>query len=81
MLTILQAYLASLNSKISFTLDLWTSPNNKAFISATGHYIDENWVLQDTVIDFGLMNGKHEGANIANGFFDVLQEYNIMSKV
>src|SRR5579871_2676490 len=37
----MKTYLSKIQSKISFTLDLWTSPNNKAFVSATGHYIDD----------------------------------------
>ena len=28
-------------SKISVTLDCWTSSNNKAFLGITGHYIDD----------------------------------------
>ena len=80
-MVVLQAYLSAINSKISFTSDLWTSPNNKTFVSATAHYIDDDWVLHEMVIDFGLMNGKHEGEKIANGFFDVLKDYNIISKV
>ncbi|CAJ0842029.1 10426_t:CDS:10 [Entrophospora sp. SA101] len=60
--------------------NLWTSPNNKAFVSATAHYIDDDWVLHETVVDFGLMKGKHEGVKIANGFFDVLKDYDIISK-
>lgn len=62
-------------------MDIWTSPNNKSFVSATGHYIDSNWVLQEMVIDFGLMSGRHNGANIADGFFNILQDYGIESKV
>ena len=46
-----------------------------------GHYIDSNWVLQEMVIDFGLMSGRHNGANIANGFFNILQDYGIESKI
>ncbi|CAJ0830756.1 12504_t:CDS:2 [Entrophospora sp. SA101] len=76
----LKVYLSTINSKISFTSDLWTSPNNKAFVSATAHYIDDDWVLHETVVDFGLMKGKHEGVKIANGFFDVLKDYDIISK-
>jgi len=77
----LQAYFSSATSKISFTSDLWTSPHNKAFISVTGHYIDSEWNLCETVIDFELLKGKHDGTNIANGFFDILQSYNIASRV
>jgi hypothetical protein len=62
-------------------LDLWTFPNNKSFVSATGHYIDSNWILQEIVIDFGSISGRHNGANIADGFFNILEDYGIASKV
>ncbi|CAG8834972.1 1455_t:CDS:2, partial [Gigaspora margarita] len=76
----LKTYLPNIGSKLSFTSDLWTSPNNKSFISVTGHYIDENWALKEIIIDFGLLSGKHDGVNIANGFYHVLKDYNIASK-
>ncbi|CAG8763035.1 16280_t:CDS:2, partial [Gigaspora rosea] len=60
--------------------DLWTSPNNKAFASVTAHYIDDNWTLQEILIDFGLLSGRHDRTNISNGFFRVLDDYNIISK-
>jgi len=66
---------------MSFTIDLWTSPNNKAFVSCTAHYIDDQWNFNETLIDFGLMKGKHEGSNIAEGFIDVLRQYDITAKV
>jgi hypothetical protein len=69
------------DSKISFTMDLWTSPNNKAFVSCTAHYIDKEWNFHELLVDFGLMRGKHEGANIAEGFIDVLRKYGLMTKV
>lgn len=76
-----KAYFSTLESKISFTTDLWTSPNNKAFAAVTAHFIDNDWVLHETVVDFGLMSGRHDGANIADGFSQVLENFGIMAKV
>ncbi|CAG8826013.1 6544_t:CDS:2, partial [Gigaspora margarita] len=56
----LRTYLFNISSKLSFMLDLWTSPNNKSYISATAHYIDENWALKEIIIDFGLLSRKHD---------------------
>nr|CAG8544972.1 2007_t:CDS:2 [Entrophospora candida] len=66
-----------LNPESNQPLDL---PNNKAFVPATAHYIDDYWVLHETITDFGLMSGRHEEAKIADRFFDVLKEYDIISK-
>ncbi|CAG8542588.1 2486_t:CDS:1, partial [Dentiscutata heterogama] len=60
--------------------NIWTSPNNKAFVSATTYYIDENWAFKETIIDFGLIRGRHNRNDIANRFFKVLKDYEITSK-
>jgi hypothetical protein len=60
---------------------LWTSPNHKAFASATAHYIDNDWVLHELVVGFSNLSGKHDGFNIANGFFDILTDFDLTSKV
>ncbi|CAG8805997.1 6908_t:CDS:2, partial [Gigaspora rosea] len=61
--------------------DLWTSPHNKGFISVTAHYIDEDWTLRETLINFSLLNRKHDGINISNGFFKVIKAYGITLKL
>src|SRR3954453_18741650 len=55
-------------SKISVTLDCWTSPNNEAFLGITGHYIDNEWALQSLVLDFVPLNGEHTGENLCGAF-------------
>ncbi|CAG8856589.1 664_t:CDS:1, partial [Gigaspora margarita] len=73
-------YLSNISSKLFFISDLWTSSNNKSFISLMGHYIDEDWNLKEIIIDFGLLSRKHDGTNLANRFYRVLEDYNIVSK-
>ncbi|CAG8469762.1 11170_t:CDS:2, partial [Dentiscutata heterogama] len=75
------AYLSTISSKLSFTSDIWTSPNNKVFVSVIAHYIDECWTFQETLLDFSLLSGKHNRTNISNGFFKVIEDYGITSKV
>ena len=36
----MQTVLQKLQSKISFTTDIWTSPSMKSFLSITAHFID-----------------------------------------
>ena len=33
------------DTKVFIALDAWTSPNNIAFITITGYFIDHNWKL------------------------------------
>jgi hypothetical protein len=37
-----QIILQELPGKISFTIDIWTSPSTKSFLCLTGHFIDIN---------------------------------------
>jgi hypothetical protein len=76
-----QDYLHTIDSKISLTIDLWTSSNNKAFVSTTAHFIDNDWTLQEILIDFGVLSGHHDGENIADGVYSVLKEYDLVHKV
>ena len=74
-------YLAGINNKISFTIDIWTSPNNKSFIAAIAHYIDEDWNIRDLLVDFSLVSERYDRANIVDRFFNVLTDYKIAYKV
>ena len=44
--------------KISFTIDVWTSPSAKSFLLLTAHYIDNNWKLRNVFVDFIQIFGK-----------------------
>lgn len=69
------------SSKISFTLDGWTSVNGKSFYGITGHFISEEWILHSLVIDFVESNGEHTGKAIADLFYKVLEKYKILDKL
>ena len=68
-------------SKIHFTFDIWTSPNNRAFLGAVAHWLDFNFKLQSTVIGMRRFYGQHTGENQANYFFEIIKPYNIMDKI
>ncbi|CAI7902518.1 unnamed protein product, partial [Closterium sp. NIES-54] len=48
-----------LGCKLSITIDMWTAPNNKAWLVVTGHWIDENFQLRTMVLEFAEMLGRH----------------------
>ncbi|CAI5479300.1 unnamed protein product [Closterium sp. Yama58-4] len=54
-----------LGCKVSFTIDIWTAPNNKAWLVVTGHWIDESFQLRTMVLEFSDMLGRHGGKEIA----------------
>lgn len=70
-----------MTGRLSFTLDAWTSPNNKSFLGVTCHFIDNNWKNKDILLDFICLEGSHSGENMAVEFSKCVKEFNILSKV
>ncbi|CAG8603091.1 1129_t:CDS:2, partial [Dentiscutata heterogama] len=66
--------------KASFATYLIFKAMHTSLLSIPKSLSHEDWALQETVIDFGLIKGRHDGINLANGFFTVLKEYEITSK-
>jgi hypothetical protein len=73
--------LCNAGCKISLTLDCWTSPNTKAFLGITGHYIDNAWVPQSLVLDFAPLPGLHKGAELCEVLVATCEQFCILSKV
>ncbi|KAL0423837.1 UNVERIFIED_CONTAM: putative AC transposase [Sesamum radiatum] len=42
--------LGKFKCRIAITTDMWTSSNNKGFMAVTGHFIDDNWTLQNCIL-------------------------------
>ncbi|CAI7878879.1 unnamed protein product [Closterium sp. NIES-53] len=54
-----------LGCKVSITIDMWTAPNNKAWLVVTGHWIGEKFQLRTMVLEFHEMLGRHGGREMA----------------
>jgi len=67
--------------RLSFTVDLWTSPNIKSFMGITAHWVDNEWSLKSTIVDFIHVQGVHSGRNLATAFKDVCLDFGILDKV
>lgn len=74
------AILRENTSKLSFTIDGWTSINGKSYYGITGHFLSEDWVLHSLVIDFVASQGSHTGKAIADLFYTVLEENGLTEK-
>jgi hypothetical protein len=64
-------------SKIPITCDMWTSKNGLSFFGITGHWIDNNYVIQS----FKFVEGEHDGKNLANELIAILEELGIIDKL
>lgn len=69
------------DSKISFSVDCWSSSNGYAFQGVVAHWITDDWQLQTVVLDLSIIEGSHSGANLAESFGNVLTRFEIWSKL
>jgi len=73
-----RTYFAKLDCGINLTLDIWTSPNGKAILAITCHWVDENYTLQELLLDAVELNGPHTGSNIAKHVIESLKQYEVI---
>ncbi|GBC19855.2 zinc finger BED domain-containing protein RICESLEEPER 2-like [Rhizophagus irregularis DAOM 181602=DAOM 197198] len=68
--------------KLSFTLNCWISTNNIAFFDITYHFVDIDWCLKETLVDFIHLSSSHFGENLAKEFLKSIDEdFNILTKI
>ena len=60
----MKKFFLSIDSRISFTTDIWTSPNDLAFMAITAHWISADFVIHSMLMDFVELFGSHSGVNI-----------------
>ncbi|XP_044018781.1 uncharacterized protein LOC122859328 [Aphidius gifuensis] len=68
-------------SKISFTVDGWTSIRTKSYYGVTAHYVGDDWQMYLLAIDFIPCQGLHTGIDIANMFVLCLEERDLTDKI
>jgi hypothetical protein len=69
----LYAYLKTVSSRFSATMDMWTSCQNKGYMCITLHWIDDDWHIQKRSIGFFFhVQGRHTGHNLAESFTEVM---------
>jgi hypothetical protein len=68
-------------SRIHISFDLWTSPNQRAFVGVVGHYLNKDIQCQSTLIGLRRLRGSHSGENIAEAIIPILQDYEIANKL
>ncbi|MCL7048250.1 hypothetical protein MKW94_014839 [Papaver nudicaule] len=69
------------NSKISVTLDFWTSYEQIFYMSVTGHWIDENWSAHKVLLDVSHIPYPCVSADIYHTLVKVLKMYNIDNRI
>ena len=75
---VLVAYAASV---VHISFDLWTAPNNIAYIDIVCHFLDQNKQLRTVLLAVRNMHGDHSGKNLAKAILPVLDEYLLKAKL
>lgn len=73
--------LRKVDSKISITTDIWTSPNAKSFIGFTSHWIDSTFTMKKLLLAFVPIPERHTAANIYTKFCEVVAKYELSNKI
>lgn len=79
--------LGSIEGKVSFTFDTWTSSAQDPYLSVTGHYVTapadrpQDWELQTEQLAFTHFQGNHSGVNMANVLMRTVDRYRLRDKV
>ena len=65
---------------LSYAIDAWTSPNNKAYVAVTVHF-EHNGEPMCLLLDIVQVAKSHTGFNLARAFADILEDFEISNKV
>ncbi|KAG2746211.1 hypothetical protein P692DRAFT_20640845, partial [Suillus brevipes Sb2] len=68
------------DGELNFATDAWTSPNHRAFMAISVHLEHEGQPLA-MILDIVEVSKSHTGANLAEAFAKVLEEFGISDKV
>ena len=68
------------DGKLNFAMDMWTSPNHKAFVAVMAHF-EVNGEPVCMLLDLVEVAMSHSGMNLAMAFAQILDEFGISNKV
>ncbi|OMO60971.1 hypothetical protein CCACVL1_23785 [Corchorus capsularis] len=73
--------LHKLSSRICLTSDMWTSCQNRGYLSLTAHYVDENWKLCSKVLNFCHVPPPDRANNLCGTIHGLLRDWGIEKKI
>ena len=73
--------LGAASSVIHISFDLWTAPNNSAYIDVIAHFLDAKKELRTVVLAVRNIHGDHSGKNQAKAIIPVIDEYGLKEKL
>ena len=80
--TTLKEKLATSLSKISFSIDAWSSSSHTDFLGVVAHFVEKGQAKpHKALLAFREINGPHSGALMAEMVLQVIEEYEISQQV
>src|SRR4051812_20915702 len=74
-------YLQLSTSKVSFTMDMWTSISSLGILAITIHYINDSWQFEHFVLDVLYIPSPHDSSTIKNAVLKITDELKVTSQL
>lgn len=68
-------------SRITVSCDVWTSTNHLSLLGIVAHFIDDKDRRQSTLIGLPRLFGSHDGENLAETLYNVINKYEFGYKI
>ena len=73
------------SGKVNLTCDGWQADNLDGYFAVTGHWIEEqvptHWDLKVTLLGFTRLNNTHNGEQLGQALFKIVDQVGIAHKV
>ena len=74
-------YLQLSSSKISFTIDMWTSISALGILAITIYFINENWQLEHFILDILYIPSPHNALAIKNAVLEIANQFKVANRL
>ena len=74
-----------IKGKINLTCDGWQASNVDAYLAVTGHWVEEvkpgAWELKSALFGFTRMNSAHNGKQLGQALFKIVERLDVSPQV
>ncbi|KAJ3678545.1 hypothetical protein LUZ60_002348 [Juncus effusus] len=67
--------------RVSVSIDLWTNVKTEEYICVNAHYIDRDWKLRKTILNFKYLPSPYDGNSLAKFISNLLKSWKIENKL
>ncbi|KAJ6298237.1 hypothetical protein OIU76_019390 [Salix suchowensis] len=70
-----------LHGRINLAIEMWSSPENAEYMCLIAHYIDEDWKLQQKILNFVTLDSSHTEDVLSEVIINCLMEWDVECKL